>query len=136
MSQPQAPRPHPHFDDRGTLDWHPRLDDALAAARRQGKRVFIEFGRELCGNCRALVQGVVPHPEVAPLLQAGFVAVASDCDDPEDAVAALTEHMPDAMSLPFVIFTDAEGRFLAGAEGAQSARSFKTLLDRLPAAGG
>lgn len=136
MSESHTPRPHPHFDDRGTLDWHERLDEALTSARRQGKRVFIEFGRELCGNCRALVQGVVPHPEVAPLLRAGFVAVASDCDDPEDAVAALTEHMPDAMSLPFVIFTDADGRFLAGGEGAQSARSFKTLLERLPATGG
>ncbi len=40
-------KPHPHFDDRGTLDWHTRFDDALAAARAQGKLVFIEMGREL-----------------------------------------------------------------------------------------
>jgi hypothetical protein len=38
---------HPHFDDRGTLDWHEHWDDALAAARREGKLVFIEMGREL-----------------------------------------------------------------------------------------
>jgi hypothetical protein len=38
---------HPHFDDRGTLDWHVRWDDALAAARAGGKLVFIEMGREL-----------------------------------------------------------------------------------------
>ena len=39
--------PHPHFDDRGTLSWHRRLEDALAQARAEGKKVFIEFGREL-----------------------------------------------------------------------------------------
>jgi len=42
-----APRKHPHFDDRGTLDWHTRFDEALAAARAEGKWLFIEFGREL-----------------------------------------------------------------------------------------
>ena len=41
------PTAHPHFDDRGTLDWHTRLEDALAAARASGKHVLIEFGREL-----------------------------------------------------------------------------------------
>jgi len=124
----QPPRPHPPFDDRGTLDWHVRYSEALLAARRERKLLFVEFGRELCGNCRALVQGVVPHPEVAPLLQAHFVALASDCDDPEDGVLALAEHMPDAMALPFAIFADAEGRFLGGSEGAQSASGFKSLL--------
>jgi hypothetical protein len=39
-------RPHPHFDDKGTLDWHTRFEDALAAARAGGKTVFVEFGRE------------------------------------------------------------------------------------------
>ena len=41
-----APRPHPHFDDQGPLDWHATLDEALERARAEGKRVFIEFGRE------------------------------------------------------------------------------------------
>ena len=39
-------RPHPHFDDRGTLDWHTRWSEALASAAAQGKRVLVEFGRE------------------------------------------------------------------------------------------
>ncbi len=40
------PRPHPHFDDQGTLSWHTRLAPALAEARAEGKHVLIEFGRE------------------------------------------------------------------------------------------
>jgi hypothetical protein len=39
-------RAHPHFDDRGTLDWHTRFSDALAQAKREKKHVFIELGRE------------------------------------------------------------------------------------------
>jgi hypothetical protein len=39
-------RPHPHFDDRGTLDWHATLDEALERARAEQKLVLIEFGRE------------------------------------------------------------------------------------------
>ncbi len=124
-------RPHPHFDDRATLDWNTRWSVAQAQARREGKLIFVEFGREQCGNCRALVQGVLPHAEVAPLVARHCVALASDCDDPEDEVLALAENMPDAMSLPFAIFADADGRFLAGSEGAQSARSFKELLLRV-----
>lgn len=38
---------HPHFDDRGTLDWHTRLDDAMAAAKPDNKMIFVEMGRQL-----------------------------------------------------------------------------------------
>ena len=127
----QPRRPHPHFDDRGTLDWHATLDQALERARTEKKLVLIEFGREECGQCRALVQGVVPHPEIAPLLQSGFVAVASDCDDPEDEVLALAEQLEDAYMLPFVIFTDAQGRFLDGSSGAVNPMRFKKKLEEL-----
>jgi hypothetical protein len=45
---PQATkRRHPHFDDRGTLDWHTSFEEARAAARSGGKRIFVEVGREL-----------------------------------------------------------------------------------------
>jgi hypothetical protein len=42
----QPRHPHPHFDDRGTLDWHVTLDAALERARAESKLVLIEFGRE------------------------------------------------------------------------------------------
>lgn len=37
---------HPHFDDGGTLRWYTRMEDAAAAAKKEGKLVFIEYGRE------------------------------------------------------------------------------------------
>jgi len=80
------------------------------------------------------VQGVLPHPAVAARVQAACVGLASDCDDPEDEVLALAGHLPDAMTLPFVLFVDSEGRFLAGADGAQTPRTLLALLDRALAA--
>ena len=40
-------RKHPHFDDRGTLDWVPTFAEAQALAKKDGKRLFVEIGREL-----------------------------------------------------------------------------------------
>ena len=40
-------RSHPHFDDRGTLDWNTKWAEALTQAQEQNKKIFIEFGREL-----------------------------------------------------------------------------------------
>jgi hypothetical protein len=38
---------HPHFNDKGTLHWHTRFAEAAAQARAEGKKLFIELGREL-----------------------------------------------------------------------------------------
>jgi hypothetical protein len=44
---PTTKRKHPHFDDRSTFDWHTSFSEARAAAQNEGKRLFIEIGREL-----------------------------------------------------------------------------------------
>ncbi|MCE9595979.1 MAG: thioredoxin family protein [Planctomycetes bacterium] len=126
-----SPRPHPHFDDRGTLDWHRNWAEAAETARREKKLVFIDMGRELCSQCRTLVQSVIPHPEVAPILKERFVALASDADETEDEVLALAEHLEDAYMLPFVVFADADGKFVGGTSGATNPLSFRRMLDSL-----
>jgi len=37
---------HPHFADQGVLTWSTKLADAQKAAKKQGKLVLIEYGRE------------------------------------------------------------------------------------------
>jgi hypothetical protein len=76
------------------------------------------------------VQGVVPRADVAPLLQQHFVALAADADDAEDEVIALAQKLEDAYTLPFVIFTDSDGKFLAGSSGMVNPATFaKTLAE-------
>jgi thioredoxin-related protein len=123
--------PHPHFDDRGTLSWHTRFESALAEAKAHEKLVFIEMGREQCSQCRNLVQSVVPFPEVALLLREHFVALASDCDEPEESVLELAHNLEDAYMLPFVMFVDSDGKFLAGSSGAVNPLLFKRTLESL-----
>jgi thioredoxin-related protein len=129
-------RAHPHFDDRGTLDWEVSFTAAMKRAKSEGKLLFVEFGREACGQCRALVQSVVPRPEIAALLRERFVAVASDCDDAEPEVEALAMELEDAYMLPFVLFADADGRFLEGTSGAVSPGALRETLERLTAGPG
>jgi hypothetical protein len=40
------PQGHPHFNDGGTLRWYTDFASASAAAKKEGKLVFIEYGRE------------------------------------------------------------------------------------------
>ena len=68
---------------------------------------------------------------MAPLLQQHFVALASDADDPEDDVIRLAHRLEDAMMLPFVFFTDADGGFLAGSSGFVNPATFKSTLEKL-----
>jgi hypothetical protein len=77
------------------------------------------------------VQGVVPRPEVAPLLKERFVALASDADETEEEVLRLAYNLEDAMMLPFVIFTDENGKFLTGSSGAVLPSNFKATLENL-----
>lgn len=37
---------HPHFADGGIIRWYTKLEDAQAVAKKEGKLVFIEYGRE------------------------------------------------------------------------------------------
>lgn len=80
------------------------------------------------------MEGVVPHPEIAPVLQQHFVAVAADADAAEDEVVQLAMKLEGAMMLPFVIFTDAEGNFLDGYSGAATPPYFLKTLGRLTGA--
>lgn len=63
------------------------------------------------------MQAVIPRPDVAPLLQEHFIAVSSDCDDPEQEVVEIAQELEDAMMLPFVLFADAEGKYVDGYSG-------------------
>ena len=126
---------HPHFDDRGTLDWYTHFDKALADATQAGKLVFIEMGRLQCSQCRSLVESVVPGQAVGALLREHFVALASDADAAEDPIIELTmQNLPDAMMLPFVIFANADGNFLDGSSGLVDPDRFQATLERLVSA--
>lgn len=64
-------------------------------------------------------------------MQAHFVALASDADDTEEAVMHHAHNLEDAYMLPFVMFIDAEGKFVEGFAGAANPISFAARLKRI-----
>ena len=70
----------------------------------------------------------MPRPDVAPLLQEHFVALAADCDAPEPEVEELAMKVPNPMMLPFVILTDAQGQYLEAHSGAMDPERLKRML--------
>ncbi|MBK7398295.1 MAG: thioredoxin family protein [Myxococcales bacterium] len=109
---------HPHFDDKG-LHWHHKLDEALAVAQKEGKHVLVEYGRKACGNCKILVEALLPA--VKAEVDAAFVLLATDCDAPEPAVRAIGgQHMSHARALPFVLYLRSDGAFVHGTQGART----------------
>ncbi len=75
------------------------------------------------------MQALLPRPDIASKLQAGFVALAADADDPDPEVHDLCFELRHASMLPFVLFADAEGKFLAGSSGAQTPEKLLALLE-------
>ena len=79
------------------------------------------------------MQAVVPRPDIAPLLQERFVAVAGDVDDPAPEMHDLIYELKNPTMLPFVILTDASGGFLAGSSGAVTPEQLKAMLEEATA---
>ena len=75
------------------------------------------------------MQAVLPRPDIAPLLQEGFIALASDVDEPEPSVHTLATKLENAMMLPFVIIADPEGGFVDGSSGAVDPARLRAMLE-------
>ena len=76
------------------------------------------------------MQAVLPRPDVAPLLQQHYVALAADADLPEPEVHRLLFKLKSASMLPIVILADAEGRFLDGLSGVADPARVRALLEQ------
>ena len=70
----------------------------------------------------------MPRPDIGPVLQEGYIALAADCDDPEEEVVDLARKLEDAYMLPFIIVADSNGQFVAGASGMQTPEGLLALL--------
>ena len=125
---------HPYFDDKGTLAWHCDLPSAQAAARASGRLVFIEYGRRACGNCRVLVQRVMPQPCVKARLSSVCVGLAADCDEPDPVVTAVFHKaMPDASLLPFVAVVTPDLEYVTGWSGSMDVDGCARQMDKIDA---
>lgn len=74
------------------------------------------------------MEAVIPRPDIAPLLQEKFIALTSDCDDPEQEIVQLAMKLEGAMMLPFVLIANSEGEFVQGMAGGVDPKKFAAML--------
>ncbi|MCX7006776.1 MAG: thioredoxin family protein, partial [Kiritimatiellaeota bacterium] len=104
------------------------LDKALEQAKTEKKLLFIQYGREKCGNCQAL-RGYVAKNEVK-LPKDKYVYVDLNCDDRATSAAFGKNFKVEGNTLPFVVIADAEGKQLAGRSGFGSPAEYKKFLSQ------
>ena len=95
--------------------WSHRFDEALAAAKSSGKRVFVDFETTWCGPCKSMDDWIWTDVDVAALLNAGYVGVKLDGDVEKDLVKRF-----GVVGYPTMLVLDASGKVVKKIEGYQS----------------
>lgn len=118
VNPPPASSPQPR-----TITWR-SYDDGLALARKEGKRVLIDFMALWCGWCKKMDQDVYAQPSVVAL-GSRYVFVKVDADQRRD----LTQKYRVA-GLPTAVVLDSAGREINRISGYVDAQRFLVEVER------
>jgi thiol:disulfide interchange protein len=92
---------------------HEQIAQALAAGKREGKRVLLQFGANWCPDCQAMHKLFHNHPEIAAALRAHYVLVMVNTDNSDgprrnaDIVAKYGN--PIEKGIPALVILDSNG---------------------------
>jgi hypothetical protein len=108
------------------------LKAALKTAQKEGKLLFVQLGREACGNCQAL-KGMIAKQEV-PLAASRYVYADVNCDDAKTIDLFTKRFQVEGTTLPFVVVAAPDGTQLAARSGYGRAKDYNGLLREAQAA--
>ena len=102
------------------------INEALAKAKSENKMVFLQYGREACGNCQAL-KAMIKAGKVH-LSTSKFVYADVNCDDPATSAAFRGKFKVTGSTLPFVVVAGPDGTQLAARTGYGTDAEFNKLI--------
>lgn len=103
------------------------LKAAIKAARTQGKFLFVQLGRENCGNCQQL-KSMITQNEL-PLSDTRYVYADVDFDDLSTFDLFNRHFKADGEYLPFVVIAAPDGTQLAAHTGSGTLKDYKHLIN-------
>ncbi|MCB1243361.1 MAG: hypothetical protein R3F31_11215 [Verrucomicrobiales bacterium] len=102
------------------------LQSALDTAKKDGKMLFVLYGREACSNCQAL-RTYIDKKDLR-LSSTKFVIAEVNCDDPATSALFRSTFHVEGSTLPFVAVASAEGKQLAARSGYGTVKDYESLL--------
>jgi len=107
------------------------LDAGLAAAKKDGKVVFLHFGAPWCPWCHRL-DNWMDQPEVKAILSKQFVDVKIDTDRNTGGKEILTTYAKsDKIGIPWFVFLDGDNKPLADSNGTKGNVGFPSADDEI-----
>jgi len=110
MRLPEPARPNPELYPAAS-EAHKELDEALAAARKDHKRVLVVFGGNWCYDCHVL-DAAFHSKEIAPLLRASYHVVHVNVEDGTANTDLAQRCEVHADRLPSLAVLDGDGRLV------------------------
>ena len=94
------------------MDGAKQIDSALAVAKKEHKRVLLQFGANWCGWCHRLHHLFQTDPPIAAKLKEAYVVVLVDVNQDHNARINTQYGNPAQHGLPGLVILDAEGKTL------------------------
>ena len=109
------------------IAWASTFNSAQQQASESGKPIILFFTGDWCVPCRIMKRNVWADRQVAAAVNAGFIPVMIDVDDPE-AVAVVDRYAVRGTPITFV--TDPQGNVLRYVAGGMGKAEFLELLGK------
>ena len=89
-----------------------QIADALAVAKKDNKRVLLQFGANWCVWCHKLHKLCQTDPDIAAKLKDSFVVVLVDVNKGHNGDINKKYGNPAGLGLPAIVILDADGKAL------------------------
>lgn len=104
---------------------HISLDEALAAARKEKKIVFIDFYTDWCGPCKRMAKEVFPQEKVGEYMNSRCVCIKLNAEKEGKETAAAYK----VEAYPTFIMADVSGKEIAKIVGSMDADRFLARME-------